>query len=110
MGINLGGIIFSEPVQMINWYPPPFAGLYAVLIPDITCTPRPLRVIYFGETENYSERGFIRSHHKYFAWLNAAGSEANLYISTCFMVSSSSLERRMTETYLINEYRPVCNS
>lgn len=110
MGINLGGYVFSEPVQMIYWYPPPLAGLYAVLIPDSTCAPRHFRVIYLGETEDYSGRGFIRSHHKYPSWLNVAGSEFNLYISSFFMISSTSLERRIAEAYLINEYHPVCNS
>lgn len=110
MAICFGGYEFSEPVQLIHWVPPSIAGLYAILIPDNTYNPRPFRVIYFGETKNYSERGFIRSHHKYSAWLNVAGSEDNLYVSTFFMVLSPSLQRVVTETYLINEYRPVCNS
>lgn len=62
-GIMFGTYWFTEPQQIGAWDPPYLAALYAVLVPDWRATPRPFRVIYFGESGNLSGRGFLLSHH-----------------------------------------------
>lgn len=109
MAINFGGHIFSEPEPIIFWEPPNRAGIYAIMTFDPMARPRPFRVIYFGESGNLSERGFLRSHHRYLCWLTQSGSENNLYISVYLMPNSAPQQRRIIESLLINEYKPSCN-
>jgi hypothetical protein len=77
--------------------------------PDPEGKPKTYRVIYFGESGNMSERGFLKSHHKFGCWINEAGTTKNLYISTYLMPNSSETERRTKEGQLIREYDPICN-
>jgi len=109
MGINFGGVLFSEPVLISTWSPLYRAGLYAILVFDITISPKPYRVIYFGESSNLSERGFLTSHHKYSCWVREAGSSGNLYISVYLMPNSTADQRRAIEQKLIAMYKPICN-
>ena len=46
---------FSEPKLLGGWLPTR-SGLYAILIFDTCCNPRPYRVLYFGQAEKLSER------------------------------------------------------
>lgn len=109
MSIKLGNYIFSEPVPIASWSPPCQAGLYAIMVFDPLWTPFPFRVIYFGESGNLSEQGFLRSHHKYADLIQEAGSERNLYISV-YPLPNSTLEiRGVIKSKLIEHYRPACN-
>jgi hypothetical protein len=67
------------------------------------------RIIYFGESENLSQRGFLAGHHQYECFLKQAGSENNLYIGTYEMPNSTQDDRRNVEQSLIRQYDPVCN-
>ena len=67
MSIKFSSYAFNEPMPVTLWTPPYRAGLYAMLVPDGSCRPRPFRIIYFGESGNMSDRGFLRSHHKFFS-------------------------------------------
>lgn len=109
MSIKFSNYVFVEPIPITFLTPPYRAGLYAILVPDITATPRPFRVIYFGESGNLSDRGFFKAHHKYFSWLLQAGVESNLYIAVYLMPLSTQEQRRLVESQLIADYRPVCN-
>ena len=110
MGITYGSYAFNEPVPGGLWSPPYLAGLYAILFPDQAITPRPFAVVYFGESGNMSERGFLRSHEKFPCWIRQAGSESNLYIAVYLMPNSTVDQRRAIEAELINQYKPNCNS
>ena len=109
MNINFGGYNFSEPTKLTTWKPPYLAGLYAILIPDLSGDPLPLRVIYFGESGNMSERGFPSSHAKYSCWIAEASSEDYLSITIFPMPGSTEEQRRTIENQLISRYSPTCN-
>ncbi|HET7558775.1 MAG TPA: hypothetical protein VFK80_02355 [Limnochordia bacterium] len=104
------GLPFTMPVQLIRWTPPASQGLYAITVPDISIKPKPFRVIYFGETGDFSERGFPRSHHRFNDWVRHAGHEAQLMVSLHPMSGSTSQQRRDVERRLIETYNPVCNA
>ena len=109
MSIKYSGYVFDEPVLISNWNAPYRAGLYAILVPDQSVTPRPFRVIYFGESGNMSERGFLKLHAKFPCWIREAGSENNLYVALLLMPDSTPEQRRVAETQLIANYNPACN-
>jgi hypothetical protein len=108
MSINYDNVQFSEPIRLNDWEPPFRAGLYAILFPDQTITPKPFAVVYFGESGNMSERGFA-SHHKRACWISRSGNVNNLWIATYLMPNSTEEERRIIESRLISKYRPPCN-
>ena len=110
MSIKFSSYAFNEPMPVTLWTPPYRAGLYAILVPDITVSPRPFRVIYFGESGNLSERSFFKAHHKYFSQLQQAGVESNLYVAVYLMPVSTQEQRRTVESQLIADYRPICNN
>jgi len=100
---------FSEPTRIAKWVPPKSAGLYVILKPDLSSSPLPLKPIYFGQSEDLSERGFIKSHHKYKDWIKTAGEEEHIFIAIYQMLGSTEEERKTIEAELIAKYQPVCN-
>ena len=100
---------FSEPTQIAKWEPSESAGLYVILKPDLYSSPLPLKPIYFGQTGNYAERGFIKSHEKYKDWIREVVEEENIFIAIYPMLGSTEEERKAIESKLINMYHPVCN-
>ena len=109
MTMTFGEYEFSKPVKIIEWEPPESSGLYAILKPDLSSSPLPVKPIYFGQTGNFAERGFLRSHEKYEDWLKEVPGEEYLTISICQMPGSTKEEREAIESKLIDEYHPVCN-
>jgi excinuclease UvrABC nuclease subunit len=112
-GINFGGYSFSEPailpsastvVDTILGQP----GLYAILVYDPSCTPRPYRVLYFGESENIQTRA-TSNHENYSHWRTQAGPLARIYRSVHPLSSSTKLQRQQVESALIAKYKPKCN-
>jgi hypothetical protein len=110
MSINLGGADFDGPFQLDDWTPPRQAAVYAILMRrDPVRKPKTYRPIYFGETEDLSERGFLRAHHKFGCWINEAGSTKNLFIAIYALTSSTEAKRRSVEARLVSDYEPECN-
>lgn len=110
MSIKWGNVAFDGPYPITDWDPPYRAAVYAIMMkPDPANRPKTYRILYFGESENLSERGFYRSHHKYDCWLEEAGSDSNLYIGIHLMPNSTKEERTAVESALIDEYQPTCN-
>jgi hypothetical protein len=109
MSIRFRNYIFEGPMSFASWSPPYRAGLYAVVVPNQLWTPLPFEPIYFGESGNMSERGFLRSHHCYGRWMIKAGSETNLYVALYLMSGSTAEQRRAIESVLIRHYKPSCN-
>jgi len=63
-------------------------------------------ILYFGETEDFSERGIDFSHHKYKCW-TYNGYQKQLYVSIHRVYSED--VRRNREQELIAKYNPDCN-
>jgi hypothetical protein len=107
-GINFSNRCFSEPMLFRFARPASLAGLYAILVYDTRCSPRPYRVIYFGQAGDIAAR--VRdSHEKYFSWGNAARGTANLYVAFHWMSGSSERQRCDAESVLVRDYNPECN-
>ena len=103
---------FSEPIKIIEWEPPESKGLYVILKPSLSGPVNlPFQPIYFGQTENFSERGFIESHGKYECWEREAGSKEDIFIAIFLMPDSTEEERMEIESHLIARYRTneICN-
>lgn len=100
---------FSEPVKITKWEPPESRGLYVILKPDLSSSPLPLKPIYFGQTGNFAERGFIKSHEKYKDWIREVVEEEHIFIAIYLMAGSTEEERKTIETELIARYQPACN-
>lgn len=110
MSITLGETEFEGPFPMEDWNPPRNAAVYAIMMkPDSISKPNTYRPIYFGESGNLADRGFLRSHEEFGCWINAAGSTANLYIGIRQMPGSTASRRRNLESKLVAQYGPTCN-
>ena len=106
---NGGQVQFSEPHRFpYSLTPPPFEALYAILVADNGCRPRPYRPIYFGQTGNMSNRPTL-SHEHFDDWCRVANGRENLFVSYAWMIGSSEAERTNIEEGLIKRYNPVCN-
>jgi len=107
-GIFFNNLRFSEPI-LFRWASPlAWSGLYAVLVFDPACSPRPYRVIYFGQGGDLSSR-VTTAHEKYSAWYAAAGGHANLYVAFHWLPTSTESQRVSAESALVREYKPQCN-
>jgi hypothetical protein len=107
-GIRFNNQTFTEPVPFPPALPPVSSGIYAILVPDADCTPRPYRVIYFGESGNFHER-VTESHERYDDWIKEAGGIENTYVAFCPTPLLKEEQRRWVENDLIARYRPACN-
>jgi len=68
--------------------------VYAIMTrPDPQNCPNVYRALYIGELSNLSERGFVKSHHKYKCFIRNAGSEDNLCIAIYLMPGSTEEDR-----------------
>jgi len=107
-GIRFGTRLFSEPIVFRLAALPALPGLYAVLVCDSTCAPRPYRVIYFGQAGDLAQR-VTRSHEKHPEWCRTANGEANLYLAYDRTLGLTERQQVATEEQLIQEYTPQCN-
>lgn len=109
MTINWGGVEFSSPELMSFWDPPRRSAIYSIMKkPDPINKPDTYTILYFGESEDLSDRGFS-THHKRQCWINQAGSLANVHVGVHLMPGSTANERRQVESSLVNRYHPACN-
>jgi hypothetical protein len=107
-GIRFNNSIFTEPVPFSLALPPVSSGIYAILAPDASCRPRPFRVVYFGESDDFAQ--CVTSEHERFnEWATEAGGVANLYTAFCPTPLLKGEQRRWVEYDLVARYRPVCN-
>lgn len=98
-------VFLGSPRPFSTTYMPSFGGLYAILVHDATCSPRPYRLIYLGKAGDLSER-VCGSHEKYESWMRAACG-AQLFVA--FYLMANELARTSAERRLIEHYRPECN-
>ena len=109
INIIFGEYEFSEPTRIAKWEPPKAQGLYVILKPDLSSSPIPLKPIYFGQTRNFAERDFLKSHEKYKDWIREVIEEEQIFIAIYLMLGSTEEERKTMEAELIAKYQPVCN-
>lgn len=109
MTILFANYVFSEPVPVSLWKPTDQAGVYAILVRDPKVKPKKFRPIYFGESGNLSEPGFLRTHSRYMCWLKEAGTESGLFIAVYQMPQSTADQRVTVGVELIEQYDPYCN-
>lgn len=107
-GIRFSNRIFTEPAPFSLALAPVSSGIYAILAPDASCRPRPFRVIYFGESGNFSQR-VTEQHDRLNDWRGEAGGAANLYVAFCPTPLLKHQQRRWVEHDLVARYRPACN-
>jgi hypothetical protein len=111
--IKFNDYTFSEPtalpassafIETIAGQP----GVYAVLVFDPTCTPRPYRPVYFGESDNIHGRA-AGTHENHSSWRAEAGTNAPLYRALCPLPGLTKTQRQQVESVLIAEYSTPCN-
>jgi hypothetical protein len=112
MGINffsrLGAAYFSEAAAFPRYFRPVSgSGIYVILVPDSGWTQK-FRAIYFGETEDFSQR-ITASHERYADWVREAGT-APLYFAQSWMHGSTQPTRAVLEQALRDCYQPTCNA
>lgn len=108
-GIWFGNHCFTEPEILPCSAPASSSGLYAILVRDLTCHPRMLRAIYFGESGDISVH-LTPWHEKYSSWCSVAGGAINLSVAFLPLESSSSEARAAILSDLIAQYQPECNA
>lgn len=107
-GIRFNNSMFTEPVPFSLALAPVSSGIYAILAPDASCRPRPFRVIYFGESGNFSQL-VSGTHECLNDWTAEADGTGNLYVAFCPTPLLRAQQRRWVEHDLIARYRPACN-
>lgn len=95
MSITWGNTTFDCPIPINAWDPPYRSAVYSIMFkPDLRNETDIFQIIYLRESGNLLNRGFYKSHHKFNSWVQAAGSEENLYIGSYSMLRSNENERR----------------
>lgn len=111
MKVNIGPdtLTFTKPVKISEFSPPHQSGIYAILKEHTPIHyPQKYRILYIGETQDYSKRGF-KFHEKITCWIQNAGSWENIYISLYPTPSFSDQQRITLENTLIEYLKPPCN-
>jgi hypothetical protein len=115
-GITWGDRSFSEPVALVSatpgviqqlLRPAGLPGLYVDMVQDPTWSPKRLRPVYFGQSDDIYGRA-TPNHEKFLSWCVAANGNV-LYVSYSPMFGSCKADREAAETVLIEKYAPACN-
>jgi len=99
--------LFTEPLRFGAMLLPTVQGIYAIMAPDDTWTPRKFRPLYFGEAGNLKTR-VTWSHEKSAEWVREARTSP-IYVSFYLTLGKSEEERRTMEEKFIAHYCPPCN-
>lgn len=105
-GIRFGDVIFGEPTLMDGGMYPASGGIYVLLTPDPTWTPRPFQPLYFGE---FGIAGELQiSPEKQLRCLRVAAGR-NLFIAAHAMPLRQGSHFGSLKTDLIRQYAPIGN-
>lgn len=96
---------FLGPIKLSEWGPPMEQVVYILL----RRAKDTFQVIYVDECEKSQDADFFQKHEKSKCWIDAAGSNENLYLSVYPMWNSTSDERKRLASKIINKYQPACN-
>jgi len=108
--INYDGRFFSYPEPLFLSVPPQGLGIYAVQVPNRIWQPLQFEPIYFGESEDFDDRGLPYQHHAFGRWCAhpAVQSGELLYVSYLSLQYARE-SRRQIEAGLVARYGPICN-
>lgn len=110
MSITWDNVEFDGPYQLDSWDPPAHAGVYAIMHkPNPNPQPNTFHIDYFGETEDFSGRGFPWNHERSNCFVKQAGTKSNVFVGFCILLGSTQASRRTIEQNLIRRYNPECN-
>ena len=90
------------------WAPPPRAGVYCILVPDVRCIP-PFRPVYFGSSDNFAQHGFPSAGNGRASWLDIADYDLSIHIAVHWMPRSTLESRKAVERELIRYCQPELN-
>jgi hypothetical protein len=96
---------FTEP-RPYPGEPAKAPGIFAILVEDENCKPRPLRVLFFGDTNDFS--GCLTPRNSYYKdWLRKARSRPLLV--ALYPLPGNEVRRRTLLGSLIAAHQPICN-
>lgn len=111
MSIEWGNRLFDGPHLLKEWNPLNFPAIYAVMMkPDPKNKRDTYNILYFCESNEFSEIKSCLDHLKYKCWFKKASFKSNIYIGAHLMPRSSFEERKLLKNWLISLYDPVCNA
>jgi hypothetical protein len=103
-GIRLNDCLFTEPMPLVGWNPPQFAGISAIFVHDPNWAPKPFQPLYFGEYGNNAPlSAWLTNYHE----LLHAAQGKELLVSVCPMPFSTTTQRRSVRDELIWAYNPI---
>jgi hypothetical protein len=107
VGIRFGNYLFSDPVPMGRFsFLPRSAGLYVVLMPDLSWGPWPFQPLFFGEFGVQREALMTQAQQAY--CLKVAAGRI-LYVAVYALPEQHGWTRSQIKKELIERYRPVSN-
>src|SRR5262245_9712807 len=107
VGIRFGNYVFSNPVPMGRFsFLPRSAGLYVVLMPDLSWGPWPFQPLFFGEFGVQREALMSQVQQAYCLKV-AAGR--TLYVAVYALPEQHAWATSQIKKELIARYRPVSN-
>lgn len=98
---------FSEPLPFHSAITIPTQGIYAILVRDEGYTPRPFRVLCFGESDRLAGR-VTAQHESYGEWVRQARG-AELHVAFYSTAGTPARQRKELAKLLILDYNPPCN-
>lgn len=103
-GIRFNDCLFTEPVPLPHWQPPPCGGIAALLTRNPQWGPRPLQPLYFVEFGNDAPTPSMAPR------LPGNTRAEDLLIAVLPMPFSSVAQRRSLCKELIGAYNPACQA
>lgn len=103
MYIDIEEYKFKYTQLLDGWDPPSYGGVYAITFEN---EPGRHLILYFGQTDNFSERRINSSHESYECWKDES-HQKDLYVS---IYQENNKETRIKiEEQLIKKYNLKCN-
>ncbi|MDD4082020.1 MAG: GIY-YIG nuclease family protein [Sphaerochaetaceae bacterium] len=109
MGILFGTeqkYTFDGPAVLSTAQLPSKHGIYSIVVKAPSGN---YRVLYIGQTSDFSQRGFPDNHHAYNRWVAYVGNKNDLLIALLLTTGLSDDKRCEIEKYLISCHDPPCN-
>ncbi|HUI77738.1 MAG TPA: hypothetical protein VLY24_07465 [Bryobacteraceae bacterium] len=104
VGIRFNDCFFTQPMPLVEWQPPQYAGLFVILARDPNWAPKPFQPLYFGEFGNNARDLSVRGDS--LVHLDVRRS-AELYVATLPMPFSTTSQRCTLRDQLLWAYNPV---
>ena len=108
--INYDGCFFSYPEPLFLSVPPQGSDVYVVQVANPTWQPLQFEPIYFGESEDFDDRGLPYQHPAFGRWCAHPAVESGGLLYVSYLTLPHGREsRRQVEAGLIARYRPTCH-